>query len=73
MTPELDCIASGDYVRLEPTRDVWQVLSVTADGAATLSPSSITLAGRPRRTAPVGQLRRVRPSAWQDAFGDDVF
>lgn len=68
MTGSANCIEVGDYVRVEPTMDVWRVLTVE-DDRALLSPSSISLAGRPRRVAELGRLHVVRglPS------DDDVF
>ncbi len=71
MAPRTEQVTSGDYVRVESTRDVWKVLQVSGDGTAVLSPSSITLAGRPRRTARVTQLRVVRPPGWQDPLDID--
>lgn len=63
-------IVVGDYVRVEPTTDVWTV--VQTDGSrALLSPSSITLAGRPRRVAEVRRLSVVRPPP--DVEPDDIF
>lgn len=66
-------IAAGDYVRLEPTRDVWRVLRVKDDGTAVLSPSSISLAGRPRRVADLSRLQVVRPTHVGAVDIDDAF
>lgn len=66
-------IAAGDYVRLEPTRDVWKVLRVKDDGTALLSPSSITLAGRPRRVADVSRLQVVRATPLGPVDIDEAF
>lgn len=66
-------IAAGDYVCLEPTRDVWTVVKVREDGTAVLSPSSITLAGRPRRVADVTRLRIVRPVPTGPVDIDEAF
>ncbi len=49
------------------TPDVWKVERL--DGArAVLSPSSIALAGRPRRIAEVSSLSIVRAAPVDDAF-----
>lgn len=74
MTPDTEQrIVAGDYVRLEPTRDVWKVLRIKDDGTAVLSPSSITLAGRPRRVAEVARLQLVRPSPLHPVDIDEAF
>lgn len=51
-------IEVGDYVRCAPTPDVWRVVRLSGDEAV-LSPSSIALAGRPRRAANVAHLSVV--------------
>ena len=51
-------IEPGDYVTIRPLPDVWQVVWVR-DGLVRVSPASITLAGRPRRTVNVEELERV--------------
>lgn len=72
MTQDTEAIVAGDYVRLEPTRDVWKVLRVS-DGVALLSPSSITLAGRPRRRADVDRLEVVRGASTGLPDVDELF
>ena len=57
-----ETVELGDYVRVGPTRDVWTVVELIGERAV-LSPSSITLAGRPRRMAEVGRLTVVRAGA----------
>jgi len=70
VTAQTTPIEVGDYVRVEPTTDVWTV--VQTDGSrALLSPSSITLAGRPQRVAAVQRLSLVRPPGAMAP--DDVF
>lgn len=67
MTAPTHNIELGDYVRVAPTSDVWIVKRL--DGPrAVLSPSSIVLAGRPRRTAQVDELTLVRATPVDDAF-----
>jgi hypothetical protein len=55
----VELIEVGDYVRVEPTPDVWTVVRIDGSSAL-LSPSSIALAGRPRRVAKVTTLTVVR-------------
>jgi len=67
MPPPPETIELGDYVSVEPTKDVWTVTRI--DGAiATLSPASIALAGRPRRIAEVRRLTIVRAAPEPDEF-----
>lgn len=62
----------GDYVQVGSSLDVWTVVSV-ADGRALLSPSSINLAGRGRRSADLHLLRIVRPAQVRTVDIDEAF